>query len=207
MITATFTYGLDEVTALGLTQWDYGQKLEIRGLTLPATFQVHFACKRAKEAIVRLGVNSEGVGTAAIPDGLLEQDTPITAWIYDVGENSGETIKVIRLPVTARQKPQDFISAITPSEQTMLEEFLADVNAVMTDAVRTLTEHVADKENPHETTYAQVGASPDNHAHDLANASEIVGTLPIERGGTNGTTPPQALENLGIIYSETESEY
>lgn len=131
MITATFTQGLDEVTAFGLTQWDYGQRLEIRGLTLPATFQVHFACKRAKEAIVRLGVNSEGVGTAAIPDGLLEQDTPITAWIYEVGEGSGETIKVIRLPVTARQKPQDFISAITPSEQTLLEEFMADVNEAM----------------------------------------------------------------------------
>ena len=107
MITATFTQGLDEMTALGLTQWDYGQKLEIRGLTLPATFQVHFACKRTSEAMVRLGVNSAGVGTVAIPDGLLEQDTPIIARIYEVGKDSGETIKAVRLPVTPRLKPQD----------------------------------------------------------------------------------------------------
>lgn len=206
MITATFTQGLDEVTALGLTQWDYGQKLEIRGLTLPATFQVHFACKRTSEAMVRLGVNSEGVGTVAIPDGLLEQDTPIIAWIYEVGKDSGETIKAVRLPVTPRLKPQDFISAVTPAEQTLLEEFLADVNEAMTGAVNTLTAHVADKNNPHEVTPTQIGASPDDHSHELSNPDEIRGTLPIERGGTNGTTAPQALVNLGIIYSETEPE-
>lgn len=206
MITATFTAGLDEVTAIGLTQWDYGQKLEINGLTLPATFQVHFACKRATEAVVRLGTNNGGVGTVAIPDGMLEQDTSIVAWIYVVGEDSGETIKAIRLPIVARQKPQDFISAVTPAEQTMLEEFLADVNESMTDTINTLTAHVANKDNPHEVTYVQIGASPDNHSHELSNSNEIVGTLPIERGGTNGTTAPQALTNLGIIYSATEPE-
>lgn len=206
MITATFGNGLDEVTAIGLTQWDYGQKLEINGLTLPTTFQVHFACKRTNEAVVRLGTNNEGVGSVAIPDGLLEQDTPITAWIYVVAKNSGETIKIIRMPVTARKKPQEFISAITPTEQTMLEEFLTDVNDAMTDAINTLTSHVANKDNPHEVTYVQVGASPDDHVHELSNSDEIVGTLPIERGGTNGTTAPQALINLGVIYSATEPE-
>lgn len=206
MITATFGNGLDEVTAIGLTQWDYGQKLEINGLTLPATFQVHFACKRTNEAVVRLGTNNGGVGTVAIPDGLLEQDTPITAWIYVVAKNSGETIKIIRMPVTARKKPQEFISAITPTEQTMLEEFLTDVNDAMTDAINTLTSHVANKDNPHEVTYVQIGASPDDHSHELSNPDEIVGTLPIARGGTNGTTAPQALINLGVIYSATEPE-
>lgn len=206
MITATFADGLDEVTAIGLTQWDYGQKLQISGLTLPATFQVHFACKRANEAVVRLGTNNGGVGTVAIPDGMLEQDTPIVAWIYVVGEGSGETIKAVRLPILPRKKPQDFISAVTPTEQTMLEDFLADVNETMTDAINTLTAHVANKDNPHEVTPAQIGAATDDHVHDLSNPEEIVGTLPIGRGGTNGTTAPQALENLGIIYSATEPE-
>lgn len=206
LITATFTNGLDEVTAIGLTQWDYGQKLQIIGLTLPATFQVHFACKRANEAVVRLGTNSGGVGTVAIPDGLLEQDTPIAAWIYIVGEGSGETIKAVRLPILPRKKPQEFISTVTPSEQTMLENFLSDVNEAMTNTINTLTAHVANKNNPHEVTPTQIGASPDDHSHELSNPDEIRGTLPIERGGTNGTTAPQALVNLGIIYSETEPE-
>ena len=206
MITATFADGLDEVTAIGLTQWDYGQKLQISGLTLPTTFQVHFACKRATEAVVRLGTTNDGIGTVAIPDGMLEQDTPIVAWIYVVGEDSGETIKAVRLPVVTRKKPQDFISAVTPTEQTMLEEFLADVNEAMTDAINTLTAHGANKDNPHEVTPTQIGAATDDHVHDLSNSDEIVGTLPIERGGTSGTTAPEALENLGIIYSETEPE-
>ena len=88
----------------------------------------------------------------------------------------------------------------------MLENFLTDVNEAMTDTINTLTAHVANKNNPHEVTPTQIGAATDDHVHDLSNPDEIVGTLPIERGGTNGTTAPQALANLGIIYSDTEPE-
>ena len=169
MIAATFIDGVNIVTAHGLTQWDYGQKLEIHGLALPASFQVHFSCKKSNEAIVRLGTTINGVGSTVIPDSILEQDTEIRAWIYLVGDGTGETIKLIQLPLTVRPKPQDFISQITPSQQTMLEQFMAQLNELTgtiessnAEIKASLTSHLNNKNNPHNVTASQVGALPLN---------------------------------------------
>lgn len=46
MIRVYFEEGEKEKTAYGLTQWDYGQKLQILGLNLPSeqeAVEVHFS--------------------------------------------------------------------------------------------------------------------------------------------------------------------
>lgn len=105
-IRAIFTEGIKELTVSGLTQWDYGQKLEIHGLALPAMIEVHFACLNMEEAPVRIGTTADGVTTVAIPDGCLEHDTPLRAWVYVVDTASGKTERTIHLPIQARTKPQ-----------------------------------------------------------------------------------------------------
>lgn len=105
-IKATFPSGATQLTVNGLHQWDYGQKLEIHADDLPALVEVHFACAGMKEAIVRSCAVVTGVAEAAIPDRCLEQETPITAWIYEVGETAGATVKTITLIVTPRARPQ-----------------------------------------------------------------------------------------------------
>ena len=105
-IKAIFSAGVDTLTVSGLHQWDYGQKLEIHGLGLPAMIEVHFACLNMQEAHVRIGTTADGVTTVAIPDGCLEHDTPLRAWVYVVDTTSGRTEKTIMLPITARTKPQ-----------------------------------------------------------------------------------------------------
>ena len=230
MITATFTDGVSVVTAHGLTQWDYGQKLEIHGLSLPASFQVHFACKKATEAIVRLGTTVAGVSSTVIPDALLEQDTELRAWIYIVGDGTGETIRLIQIPIQARLKPQEFISQITPSQQTMLEEFMVQLNE-LADEIETsnsnmsaaLTSHVNNTNNPHNVTFDQItgvlpvanggtgattaeearenlNAASDDHTHGL-NTARITGTLPVAKGGTGSSSAAGARTNLGITPS------
>ena len=105
-IRAIFSQGVNTLTVSGLHQWDYGQKLEIHGLGLPAMIEVHFACLNMTEAHVRIGTTADGVTTVAIPDGCLEHDTPLRAWVYVVDATSGKTERTIMLPIQARTKPQ-----------------------------------------------------------------------------------------------------
>lgn len=59
-----------------------------------------------------------------------------------------------------------------------------------------LNQHVGNTNNPHQVTAGQIGAAPTAHTHD---ASAIVsGTLPVARGGTGITTNPSMLVNLGV---------
>ena len=64
--------------------------------------------------------------------------------------------------------------------------------------------HIADKENPHGVTAAQIGAAESSHTHDYAASSHehdagniTSGTLAIARGGTGVTSNPSMLTNLG----------
>ena len=60
--------GNKETTANPLWQYDYGQTLVIRGLDLPALYEVHFGQSKTGNAVTMLG---DGYGVP-IPDALLE---------------------------------------------------------------------------------------------------------------------------------------
>jgi hypothetical protein len=106
MIKATFPEGVTAMTVTGLTQWDYGQTLQIQASGLPALVEVHFACEGMNEAVVRSCAVTSGTLTAAIPDICLEQTSPVMAWVYLVGASSGITTLTVTLPVIARARPQ-----------------------------------------------------------------------------------------------------
>lgn len=57
-------------------------------------------------------------------------------------------------------------------------------------AIRELTSHLLDTNNPHNTTYEQVGAAAKSHTHSVA---DISGTLPVSKGGT-GVTSTEAVK-------------
>lgn len=196
MVQAFFTDGVDVVTAQGLTQWDYGQTLEIHGLTLPASFQVHFASKKLTVATVVLGSTVGGVGRVPIPDAILEKDTDLLAWIYIVGDGTGETIKLVQLPITTRLKPADWIEPVTPSQQTMLEQLVNDVNEAVADLEAENAQFKADVETEVSTIQGGLdGKANLNHTHGV---SDISGVLPISKGGTGASTVEGAKQNLGI---------
>lgn len=99
---AIFPNGINEITIEAVTQWDYGQTLEFEG-DLPAVFEVHFAHKGLREAIVR---SCSTASSVIIPDICIEQTSIIVAWIYEIGETSGKTIKTVYIPVTPRVRPE-----------------------------------------------------------------------------------------------------
>lgn len=151
---AIIPHGQTEITINGLHQWDYGRKLEIHASDLPAIIEVHFACAGMGTAVVRSCAVIEGVAEVAIPNRCLESSTPITAWIYAVGETSGVTIKTLTLSVIARMQPQP---AATISEDVSdkyteaiaaMTTLVGEVDDVFmnatTDVLNTVTEAIAE---------------------------------------------------------------
>ena len=130
---ATFPPGVAAVTVNGLHQWDYGRALEIRADDLPAIVEIHFACHGMKDAVVRSCSVIDGVATAIIPDRCLEQTSPITAWVYKVGETSGATTRTIALPIVARPRPQT-TATIPDNFSDKYTQAVAGFNKVVEDA-------------------------------------------------------------------------
>lgn len=125
MIRAYFEEGEKEKTAYGLTQWDYGQKLQIMGLNLPSeqeAVEVHFSywrgCRPAK--IIEATVICDKI-IADIPNDFLTEGEGIDAYIYISSSEEGKTIGRVRLPVIKRKKPIDYNAS---NENQVLKQVL-----------------------------------------------------------------------------------
>lgn len=109
MIIAEFSHKGEEIEIDNeLWQYDYGQKIEIRGLDLPEIFEVHFSWKDLEKAKVVTGSTVDGASTVDIPNMALEQRRMITAYIYLSDATEGETVNTILLPVNRRKAPENF---------------------------------------------------------------------------------------------------
>lgn len=105
-----------EITSNPLWQYDYGQTLLIKGLSLPAAYEVHFGQSKTGNAITAIGTE-DGV---QIPDEYLETAGEFYAWIYlHTGDSDGETEYQIKIPVKARAMPTH--ETPTPVQQSEIE--------------------------------------------------------------------------------------
>lgn len=107
-------------------------------------------------------------------------------------DSTGKRVKIAGTGVDGKSAYQSALDAgYTGSE--------ADFNKTLKD----VPEHIANKENPHGVTAAQVGAAPASHNHSATNITS--GTLPVSRGGTGQTTltPPVGTSALRAIYAGT----
>lgn len=99
----------DRYTVEPLYQWDINQVLEIRGLSLSFTPEIHFANTDMERAIVRQAtVDSAGVITADIPNSLLQDPYPVAAFVCGYEGETFATYYRIDIPVKARNKPSDY---------------------------------------------------------------------------------------------------
>lgn len=108
MLIANFTKLDEEIELEGLWQYDYGQKLQINGLDLPAVFEVHFAYKGLEKAIPQTGYTQDGVSVVDIPNSALAQPKTISAYIYLSDTSQGETTNKILLYMNKRIAPEGF---------------------------------------------------------------------------------------------------
>lgn len=116
-----------------LWQYDYNQILQISGLSLPATVEIHFSLtEKSGKAETRVATTENGITQVQIPNELLRNDGKsgnysIFAFIYVVDEDSGNTEYEIILHVDSRPAPGK-ISA-DPDEPHPFDEAVNAVNA------------------------------------------------------------------------------
>lgn len=105
-------------------QYDYGMILKPVGLDLPSTYEVHFGTSATSPTVTQLG-NADGI---LIPDTMLETGSSIYAYIFlHSGEDDGETVYSIVIPVTARGAITD--EQPKPAEQSVITQAIAALNA------------------------------------------------------------------------------
>ena len=130
IITASFPSGIRQTKTLPLWQYDYGQILEVVGLSLPAAWEAHFANEpRSGTASVSIGTGNQ----VLIPDAYLVTGKPVYCWIFlHDDENSGETEYNITIPVSQRPLPSD--EQPTPEEQSVIEQIMGALTAAAEQA-------------------------------------------------------------------------
>lgn len=107
-----------------VTQYDYGQILQIEGLDLPFSFEAHFSNSPSGETKTQIGTANQ----VDIPDEYINDGGPIFVYIYlHSGEDDGKTCYIITIPKNRRGKPTD--EEPTPSEQSTITQTIAALNA------------------------------------------------------------------------------
>jgi hypothetical protein len=90
-------------------QWDINQKLEIRGLSLPSTPEIHFSNSDMTRSIVRrANMDKAGVITVDIPNSLIQKPYKIKAYICIYESETFKSLYCIEIPVKAKNKPGDY---------------------------------------------------------------------------------------------------
>lgn len=125
MIRATFNDNEEYIRVNGLTQWDYGQELQIIGLGPVQNAEVHFALEGCREAEIQTVKIENEILYARIPDKFLEKGENIKAYVYLATADHGETIKTIAMPVVRRPRPDDYSA---PAERNLLRELMDQVS-------------------------------------------------------------------------------
>lgn len=156
-------------------QYDYGQQLEIQGVSdLPDNFQTHFE-NGSGQALVLTGTveesNEEKIGIVNIPDECLQQQVEsFKAWIFVETEKSGTTIKTIRIHIIPREIPSD-----TPPIGSIEE-------------IKGYADYV--KENAEKVSQAEQAATAANAAAEAAQATAEEIKEQAESGAFNGKDGP-----------------
>ena len=193
--------GQTGVVVNGLHQWDYGRSLEITHPDLPAEMEVHFASTDSKEAIVHVVSGLNGVATVAIPDCLLEQPLPVTAWVYRVGDTTGRTIFTVTLPIQPRPRP-----AAAPSVPEEIGDKYTEALGAINEQVESLKAGnvtVARADLAQEAEVARLADRADEATQALqdGNGNNIGSTYqPKDRGGFQPTMYFPTTPESGTVY-------
>lgn len=92
-----------------LYQWDQGRSVEIRGLSLPSTPEIHYTNATMSRAYVQRATMSDtGVIVAKVPNSLLQKPYNIQAFVCIRDGDTFKTLHRFEIPVKARPQPAEY---------------------------------------------------------------------------------------------------
>lgn len=92
-----------------LTQWDKNISLHITDLDIPSSVMCHICNEQSTTAMLVAPKNITNGISVAIPNILLQDTKTIIIYLYLYGgDDSKRTIHAIRMPVTPRQRPDEY---------------------------------------------------------------------------------------------------
>lgn len=139
-ITANFSNGGRQCITRKLFQYDYGQKVLIKGLTLPQSFEFHISNSNSPKASsnIFLGNNNEII----IPDEYLTSGEDIYIWIFlHQTTSDGQTRYTINIPVQKRPKAES--KEPTQVEQNVIDQLISSLEQKV-DEISAATEQAKD---------------------------------------------------------------
>ena len=142
-----------QIVSSPLYQYDYGQKVKIFGLDLPAHYEVHFSNYERGDATTVLASLNE----FDIPDMYLQSGRDVYVWIYlHTGNDDGETEYQITIPIIKRAKPID--EEPTEEQQSIIDQTIIALNGAVTEA-RAISADITEKDEHVTQLYTYVNSA------------------------------------------------
>ncbi len=181
MIKVKFANGIRRVET-ELYQWDYGQWLQIEGLDLPETFEMHFQ-NGSGDPFMMEGTVENGVGTVLIPDFCTQRAYgSFRGWIYLEDENSGTTIATVVFKLTRRERPSHTPPISTVTEIKGYADYVEENAAIISQAQQASSAASAAAQAANEAAQAANAAAQSVYTKDQVEAllhSEIAAVYEI----------------------------
>lgn len=187
-------------TTVALTRIDYGQILKVSGIDLPPTFEVDFCNQGDPSTKTQIGMNDEVV----IPNEYLTTGKDILAFIFlHSGENDGETVYRIRIPVKTR--PLRSNDEPTPVQQDAITQAIAALNAAVEQTGDDVIDANAAKEAAQAAQEAAEEAAASIDEGMIADAvADYLDEHPVTVDETDPTVPEWAKQPTKPSYTASE---
>lgn len=194
VITAAF--GLNQIVTTDPAWYtDSGMVLQITGLDLPSSYQVHFS--NTPEIGDALSVPASS-NTVNIPDQYFLSGANIYAWIYYAPTSgTGYTVAMVIIPVQLRPGVTDEIP--TPEQQSILDQAIAALEA----AEESLRDAGVIVVNCGTISSLPKTVSNANITSDMVSVKETLGTLSAQTSDWTVTTTSGSLTITGSISGST----
>ena len=88
-------------------QWDMNRVISFHAVGMPSSFNVHYANKCSKQALVVNPDTSGEYPTAQVPNLILQNSDVLYIYIYDTANQVYKTEFTVMVPVVPRAKPSD----------------------------------------------------------------------------------------------------